>query len=403
MAIEDLSGRNYKATQPFDANDTPKFSQLVETAKDAFIVELTDYFNYKTSDASMKFRETPNIQKFALGASTGERSLQTVVDIIVSYADTPDKFPMISITSANVREKKLGLGSNYVTAVQYPPSIVGTSSGPFNLDHGTDDPWTLELETCPSGDIDEKVTSTITINKDFFVDPTNVTALELVTFINRSQALYYRCYRTSSETIRIEAGGPASKNTLVKYVGITGGSSELLSRLGFTVGDSDDYLSTSNPPRNRYVIASDMVINIDVVTDSLTTRTELQDLVFSFFAFYLEKRRFEWFGRSYFDRDIDPEEWFHILFKNQFSWSTEITRDRQGGEQYDKIYAVRGSVPIFIEDFVDRKLINEPYRFYEENTVEYEIGQAGIEGTRSYDSIWPSGDYETGINYNKES
>ena len=400
MAIENLSGRVYSATDPFDLTDTPKFSQLVETAKDAFIVELTNYFNYKTSDASMKVRETPNIQKFALGASTGERSLQTVVNIIVAYADTPDKFPMISITSANVRERKMGLGSNYVTAVQYPPSITGSEVGPFNLDHGSDDPWTLEIQTCPSGDLNEKVTSTITLNRSFFVDPTNVSVSELVTFVNRSQALYYQFAETSSGFLRIDAGGPCSKDTFVKYVEITGGTSEVLSRLGFTVGDSDSYLNSSNPPRNRYIIASDMVVNIDVVTDSLTTRTELQDLVYSFFAFYLEKRRFELFGRSYFDREVNPEEWFHISFKNQFSWSTEVTRDRQGGEQYDKIYAIRGSVPIFIEDFIDRKLTNEPYSFYEQNDIVLVPTHGGGE-SREYDSTYPSGDYETGINYNK--
>jgi hypothetical protein len=102
-----------------------------------------------------------------------------------------------------------------------------------------------------------------------------------------------------------------------------------------------------------------MVMNIDVVTDSLNTRTELSDLVYNYFAFYMEKRRFQLFGRSYFDRELTPEEWYHVSFNNQFSWSAEYSTSQKGGEQYEQIYAVRGSVPIFIEDFVDRKFVND--------------------------------------------
>lgn len=173
MSVENLSERVLIPTQPYDATDVPQFGQLVETAKDAFLSELNQYFNYRTSDAGQKISETPNIQKFALGASSGERSLQTVVNTIVSYADTPDKFPMIAITSANVKEKKLGIGSNFVDTVQYPPSVVGTEAGPFNLDHGTgedDVPWILTIATCPDGDLTNVVNSLITFPRSYFSD-----------------------------------------------------------------------------------------------------------------------------------------------------------------------------------------------------------------------------------------
>ena len=403
MSVENLSERVLIPTQPFDANDVPQFSELVETAKDVFLSELNQYFNYRTADASQKISETPNIQKFALGAGSGERSLQTVVNTIVANADTPDKFPMISITSASFKEKKLGIGSNFVAAVQYPPSVVGTEVGPFNIDHGSEDPWILTIETCPSGDLDETVTSNITFPSSYFADPTAVTALEICQFVNRSQALYYGFSLTSSGCLRLEAGGRGSSKGLSKYIGIVSATGNLLSKFGLTAEDSANHLDSDNPPANRYVVAADMTINIDVVTDSLVTRTELQDLVATFFTFYLEKRRFQIFGRSYFDRDLDPEEWFHILLNNKFSWSAEITKDRQGGEQYDKIYAVRGTVPIFIEDFINRYLTNEPYSFYEQNTRNVSGGVTDPDGDREYSYDIPSGDYETGVNYSKNS
>jgi len=75
MAIENLYDRKYVSTQPYDATDPPKFAQLIETAKDAFAWELKNFFSYKTTDALTKISEIPTIQKFALGATSGENSL----------------------------------------------------------------------------------------------------------------------------------------------------------------------------------------------------------------------------------------------------------------------------------------------------------------------------------------
>jgi len=121
-SIENLYERGYKPTDPWDPNDPPKFGQITETAKDAFKKELYEYMSYKTSDAEYKLDEIPNIQKFALGDSTGENSLETVVNLILSYGDDRNRFPMVAITTTSVREKKLNIGSNFGSHVQYPPS-----------------------------------------------------------------------------------------------------------------------------------------------------------------------------------------------------------------------------------------------------------------------------------------
>jgi len=385
MSNEDLTTRKYIATEPFDANDPPKFSQLVETAKDAFASELTSFFSYKTTDASSKISEMPNIQKFELGASGREDSLETVVNLIMAYGDTLDKFPMISITSMNLRERNMHLGDNFVANVQYPPSIVSSLAGPYDLDHGSGDAWYLDIQTYPDGSTSSETTSRITFQRTMFADPTSVTAEELSARINMIQALYYTCAETHDGKFRISTGGPCAV-AVPNTIEVTAGSSEILLRLGFVVGDSDTYLNTDNPPKNRYGIAGDLSINVDVVSDDLNTRTELADLVSNYFTFYMEKRRFQLLGRSYFDRSLSPEEWFHICFKNQFSWSSEIVKPRQGGEQYSQIFAIRGTVPIFIEDFIDRKLVTAPV-FLDRDSI-------------SYDEDIPDGDYP-GTNYLK--
>ena len=401
MVAENYDNRKYVSTPPYSSDDPPRFGQLVETAKSAFLVELNQYFSYKTSDASEKITSVPNIEKYALGASTGENSLQTVVNTILAYADTPDKFPMVSITSANVKQRTMGIGSNIVSVVQYAPSVVGTKYENFNLDHGSDDPWYIEFTTWPGGTEDSALSSTIAFPSGAFSDATSVTAAEVCNYINMSQALYSTWSYTSDGAIRIMSGGVASANTLSKYIEITGGTSSLLTAFGFTVGDSDTYLSTTNVPRRRYISSADMVINLDVITDSLTTRTELSDLVYSFFSYYMEKRRFQFFGRSYFERGLDPEEWFHIILKNQFAWSTEITKPRQGGEQYDQIYAIRGSIPIFVEDFIDKSVTAPAFLDNASRTINSEYGGSdpGYPGSSSVTS--PDGDYFQGINYKK--
>jgi hypothetical protein len=378
MAIfENLDDRKFAPTDPFDPTDVPRFSQLSETAKDVFAKEITDFFNYKTYDGIEKIKVFPNIKKFALGASNSQNSLETVVNFIMAFGDTKDKFPMISITSQSIKERKMSLGSNFVGSFQYAPSVVGRNSGPFNLSSSVDSLWFLTIKTRPLGTDEEEPLSILSFVPAMFSNLSSVTALEISDKINKSQALYYTLSATNSGKLRISTGGPCANST-PNYVEIVDGTPELLNILGFSIGDSDDYLSTTNLPKNRYDIAGDAVISIDVVSDDLNTRTEVSDLVYNFFTFYMEKRKFEFFGRSYFERETDPPEWFHIILDNKFSWSTEFNRPRPGGEQYEYIYAIRGSVPIFIEDFIDKDI---------------KYGDLLLRDRISYDGSFPNGDY----------
>ena len=121
----------------------------------------------------------------------------------------------------------------------------------------------------------------------------------------------------------------------------------------------------------------------------------------AFFSYYIEKRRFQFFGRSYFDRTTTPEEWYHVVLKNQFAWSAEITRPRQGGEQYDQVYAIRGSVPIFIEDFIDKEMTAPAFIDDAPRTLEQSSNNPDSTEPDTSLSSYPDGDYFSGINYKK--
>jgi hypothetical protein len=389
---EDLSTRVGIPTEPYDSTDPPRFGQLSETAKDAFKKELEKFFDYKSTDSEAKLTEIPNIEKFAIGEEEGEQSLETVVRMLMAYGDKPNQFPMIVITSTSGREKVLGIGSNFVSTVQYPPRVEGTTSGTISLTDG----WTIEITTWPLGTEESATASTITFSSVLFSDISSVTISDIVRAIN-VQALYYTAEETSSGTLRLKTGGVCAQAT-PNYIEVTGGDAACLTALGFTIGQSDTYLNTQRPPMNRYYDANDMTINVDIVTDDINTRTELADLVRQFFTYYVEKRRFQFYGESYFEEGLDPEQWYHIILERKFAWSAELNTPRPGGEQYDYIYAKRGTVPFAIIDYINKRLETPPVFLHGDDV---ELGGVIVDGD-PVESGLPTGDYG-GINYLKLS
>lgn len=345
--------RAYRPAEPFDASDPPKFGQLIETTKDAVASELRRFFNYKSSDMRAKIEEVPNIEKFAhYGTGSTEQSMETVINLIMSQADTPDRFPMLAITSASVKEKRLGIGGNFASAGQYAPSIMAANQGNFDLQSG----WTLQLKTYPYANNPAMRTvseiSTILFDTVIFGDIHDASVDDVAAAINM-QALYYHAATTPDGFLRIIAGGPAASG-VPNSVEVIGGSPECLLALGLTVGQADTSENLENPPKQRYLMAADMIVNIDVVSDSLNTRTELADLVFDYFAFYMERQFFQIIGRSYQNPDLDPPEFYQLVLRGEFSWSGEYQTPRAGGDQREQIYSIRGSVPLTAIDFINR-------------------------------------------------
>ncbi len=357
MSREDLTDRQYVSTAPYDSTDPPRFGQLIETCKDAFMTELRSYFQYISTDAAYKLSEIPTINKYSRGTTApgiAEGDLETITKIMMSYADSQDKFPMIAITSATSREKRLGIGTNFVDHVQDPPRVEGTKAGPFALTDG----WTITLTTVPRGLVENTTTSTITFSSILFATIGAATIDAVVLAIN-AQALYYTASATSTGHLRLTAGGPCAEGT-PNIITITGGTAACLTAFGLTVGQTDTYLNTARPPKNRYGMMAELTINLDVITDDLNERGEMSDLVQTFFTFWMEKRMFQLLGRSYLDDAITPSEWYHVIFKGEFSWGGEINVPRLGGELYDYIYANRGSIPVTVVDFIDRPLTVAP-------------------------------------------
>ena len=367
MTINDFSGpREYRGTIPRDPKNPARFGQLIETVKDAFAAELYRFFEFKSEDVRAKLREFPAIEKFGVGAGSTSSSMETVMNLIMSYGDTPDKYPMIAITSASSRELVLGLGSTQVCSGQDPVSVVSTNSGPYILE----DEWTLILQTWPQGLSADPVVSTLMFTTALFSNIANATVDEVASAINM-QALYSNARVSSGGYLQIMAGGPCAPSDR-NGIEIVGGTAECLSALGFIVGQQDLYTSHtagSLSPVKRHGVAGKMTINLDVVSDDMNTRTQLADLVQDFFTFYSDRNFFQFQGRSYLETATDPPEWYQIIFDRSFSWSGEYNRPRQGGEQKSYLYSIRGSVPVTAVDFVNRPVNRSTATFIQSATV----------------------------------
>jgi len=379
MTINDFTGsRSYRSAEPFDSDDPPRFGQLIETAKDAVASELRRFFDYRSDDIRAKIREIPTIEKFAhdSGGSLAA-SMSTVINLIMSRGDTPDRFPMVAITSASDREKRLGIGHNLAAIGQFIPTIVSSNSGPYALQDG----WTLEYQTDPVGDGSAIQPTTILFSSVMLPIIGNSTTEQVANAVN-VQALYSRASVSAYNFLQLSAGGPAAPG-IPNSIEITGGTPECLNVLGFAVGqksESSNYIQ--NPPKKRYWMAGDVVINLDVVTDDLNERTEVADLVRSFFTFYMERQYFQILGRSYQDHLLDPPEWYQLILKGEFSWAGEYHTPRQGGEQKEQVHSIRGSVPMIAADFINR--------------------DAQIVQSVTQNDLLPDGDYP-GTNYRNEN
>jgi hypothetical protein len=385
----DFSGpREYRGTVPRDPRNPPRFGQLIETVKDAFAAELYRFFESNTDDIRAKLGEFPAIEKFAIGAGSTSTSMETVMNLIMSYGNTFDKYPMIAITSANDKEFVLGLGSTIVCDGQVAPRLTAGNEGPFNLQDG----WTLRIRTWPLGLAEDPVETTILLKDLLFSDIGNATVQDLVQAYN-AQALYTQARQSGDGFFQIVAGGPCAQGAK-NGLEIIGGTPDCLLALGYSVGQIDlytDHTSGLKSPVQRYGVAGRMTINLDVISDDLNTRTQLADLVRSFFTFYVDRQYFQFQGRSYLDDSIDPPEWYQIILDRKFSWSGEYQRARQGGEQKSYLYSIRGSVPVTAADFIDRPVNRGNATFVQPQNV--------IQVDAQSDEL-PTGDY-FGVNYLK--
>jgi hypothetical protein len=152
--------------------------------------------------------------------------------------------------------------------------------------------------------------------------------------------------RFNVESVSVDGSELVYANPYAKTVG---------GPVAWTISLTDNSLNPARPPRHRFAYAADNQVQIDIIADDENERDELTDLVYSFFAFFLEQQYFTFWGRSFFDSAI-PNEWYQIIMKSsaRAGGETEIPRE---GDPNDKIYVSSIGIDVTTVMYLDREVL----------------------------------------------
>lgn len=347
MPVLDRKDILQEATIPTDPLQRPRFGAMTEVVKDAFVAELRRHFS--TANAKLRVGELVRIDKYAVSVDPSVDPLETAVSIVRSYPDIAENLPTIAILSAAGRNLKLDLGDKFISYV-IPPAQILTAIGPFNIPVDS----TLTVRTYPD-DVGNHVDSTYIFRNYMFSNIAAATSHEVAAAIN-AQALYVTASIAPDGSVRIAAGRSRRARNFPNSIEIIGGTA--LAALGLTAGDSNTNTGAPNVMYSRYYMAADLTITMEVLAESENIRTELSDLLYDFLSFNMADRKWQLYGRSTFDTSI-LDEWYQIILKDgeiNFAGESDMPRP---GDQRDKIYVNRITIPVTAILYTDRIVVGE--------------------------------------------
>lgn len=365
MTVIDNLNKRPQPTEPDDPTDPPRFAQPIETTKDVFVAELKRFFN-RNEITQSRFKEIPNIRKFDISFRKGESSHETAVKIIRKLPDISENLPLVAVLATTGRNLPMGIGGQYVQAVAARTYVASTNQEKFALEGGQ----TLIYRTITPHK--EVRVSTVIFRAHRFADISQATAQEVVDEIN-FQALYARASVGQGGTIILAYGGPLDGGISgdIEMGDEDGNTGTAAVALGFTPGQKSEFKSTT--PFNRYHQATSLDIAMEIVAEDENIRTELMDLVWAFFTFYMDERDYMFLGRSIFDPSI-PNETYQVIIKPDPSMAGENEVPRPGGDERDKLYVNRMNVSVTTLWYTDRAVVSDsgaPF-YLDADGVEYD-------------------------------
>lgn len=349
MIIDNLNKRP-EATVPTDTSDPPRFAQPVETTKDAFVTELKKFFN-RAKITQSRLEEIPTIRKFDISLKKNESSHETAVKVIRKLPNINENLPLIAVLGATGRNLPMGIGGQYVMPVAPRTFVASSINNIYNLS-GFNQTKTLKFRSVtPQKTIR---TTTIVLRDSRFTSLVAATPEEVVKEIN-FQSLYVKAFVNTDNGISISYGGPADSGKVTGDIMIGDGTDAgtAAAALGFTNNQTALYVNTI--PYNRYHQATSLDIGIEIVAEDDNVRTELNDLVWSFFTFYMNDRDYMFLGRTIFDQSVSNET-YQVIIKPDPSMSGENEVPRPGDEK-DKLYVNRINIGVTTIQYIDRAVV----------------------------------------------
>lgn len=203
----DFLNRAFAPTTPDDLLDPPRFSQIVETTKDVFVLELRKFFA-NAQQTGERRSELPTIEKYATFGD-GNDPFSAAVNILRKLPDTTENLPHVAVMASVGSERKLTIGPPFIATVQNPAEVVSTLAEPFALVDGD----ALVIRTMLEGNTEHLDVITFTANRFPTANPISAAlAVDVAAVINETAAHVKADAVTvgAFTYVRLMAGGYAS-------------------------------------------------------------------------------------------------------------------------------------------------------------------------------------------------
>lgn len=113
---------------------------------------------------------------------------------------------------------------------------------------------------------------------------------------------------------------------------------------------------TTGLPMVRECVGGDFTVVVELAMIDTNQRSELTDIVFSFFTEYMEQHAFAFLGDGEKDPLSGVPNLYQIILKSTASLGGETDQPRPEGEPFNRIYYNRITVPVIFLDYVDREV-----------------------------------------------
>lgn len=200
--------RSFQPTVPDDLNDPPRFGQIIETTKDALVLELRKFFANAAQTPSRR-TELPTIEKYANVPDPNDR-FSTSVTILRKLPERSESFPHVAVMASSGTERRLSIGPPFITTVQEPAYIQALEAEPYALLDGSH----LVIRTLPNGRDEYFDVLQFSANRFPTANPISAALASDVARVINDNAQHVTARSVIVDGLaylRIEAGGPASR------------------------------------------------------------------------------------------------------------------------------------------------------------------------------------------------
>jgi hypothetical protein len=108
-------------------------------------------------------------------------------------------------------------------------------------------------------------------------------------------------------------------------------------------------------PTVREMVGGDLNIIIEIAAVDTNTRSELTDIIYSFFTMYMEQTAFSFLGDGSKSKISGVPQNYQLIIQSKATLGGETDQPRPEGEPFNRIYFNRITVPIIFLDYVDRE------------------------------------------------